>query len=495
MAERKVNFIFIQCDSLDGRILTHPLMSKVTVHLQKLAEKGVLFQNAYATSFMCVPSRASMWSGLYVHHCQSWNNYKGLEPETPTFLTPFASSNYQTVTFGKTDYLSGRHSLRARVSAWTRSASIRRPNYRMLFPQILLTENPRVHPGDWENMEKALAWLSKENLDSPFFLYLGLNLPHPPFVTSTYYQKKVPQEEIGVPPFDTADHPVLKYQKICKNWQYGFSPEVVKLVQSVYLGMVAEVDAIIGFFLQTLKKLSLLDRTFLVFTSDHGELALEHQQYYKMSPHEGSSRVPLIFSGPGIPEGKVICQPISLIDIFPTLLELAGLPAVTDLDGHSLVPFFLDGQQEERPVLAEFHDSSVCTGCFMLRKGDYKYIVYPGYPCQLFNLRQDPGELRNLAGEKSEIVKEMDADLRSLVDYEKVDCQAKDYDRESFSAWRKEQLTAGTYFQNMARIFSGWDYLKGEDILPWTEEDEERIKSWLKGKLDYGTPQSGKQGS
>jgi len=481
MAERKVNFIFIQCDSLDGRILTHPLMSETTVHLQKLAEKGVFFQNAYATSFMCVPSRASMWSGLYVHHCQAWNNYKGLEPDTPTFLTHFASAGYQTVTFGKTDYLSGHHTLRARVSAWTRSASIPRPNYRMLFPQILSTENPRVHSGDWENMEKSLVWLSKENRDTPFFLYFGLNLPHPPFITSACYQKKIPQQALAVPAIDTADHPVLKYQKVCKNWQHGFSPEVVKLVQSVYLGMVAEVDALVGFFLQTLEKLSVLDRSILVFTSDHGELALEHQQYYKMSPYEGSSRVPLIFSGPGIPEGEIISQPVSLIDIFPTLLELAGLPAVANLDGHSLVPFFLNSRQKTRSILAEFHDSSVCTGCFMLRKGDYKYIVYAGYPCQLFHLKEDPGELHNLAQEKLEVVKEMDKDLRSIVDYEKVDCQVKDYDRESFSRWRKEQLAAGTYWKNMACIFSGWDYLKEKDILPWTQEDEERIKSWLKG--------------
>ncbi|MCM8757026.1 MAG: sulfatase-like hydrolase/transferase, partial [Candidatus Omnitrophica bacterium] len=83
--ERLPNIIFIQCDSLDGRILGclgQPAGRQVTPYLDTLAGQGVLFRNTYANNFVCVPSRASMWSGMYTHHCQGWNNFKGLEPKT-----------------------------------------------------------------------------------------------------------------------------------------------------------------------------------------------------------------------------------------------------------------------------------------------------------------------------------------------------------------------------------------------------------------------------
>ncbi len=475
--------------------LGHPALRQATVNLDRMAEEGVLFQNTYASSFVCVPSRASMWSGLYTHHCQGWNNYKGLEPETPTFINHLAAAGYRTAIFGRTDHLSGRHTVRARVSAWTRSACILRPNYRMLPPQHLSEENPRPHLRDWQHVEKSLAWLAENrHRDTPFFLYLGFSAPHPPFVASSYYLKKIDQQAVDIPAADDNQHPALVYQRVCKNWQHGFSQEMVRKVRTTYLAMVSEVDAMVGFFRQQLKELGLADSTVVIFTSDHGELAMEHQQYYKMSPYEGSSRVPLLLCGPGLPRGTLIQQPVSLIDIFPTLLALAEAPVATYLDGHSLLPL-TRGKIEAYPdyVLAECHDSSLCTGCFLLRQGDWKYVVYAGLQPQLFHLKEDPGELQNLVEKKPSLAAEMEKKLRALVNYLEVDRQVKDYDRESFARWRQEQLAQGTYYETMSRIFSGWDYLSEEEIQPWTGEDEARIEVWLKGKDGDGCQHSGEK--
>ncbi|MCM8757027.1 MAG: sulfatase-like hydrolase/transferase, partial [Candidatus Omnitrophica bacterium] len=403
-------------------------------------------------------------------------------------LTFLQSAGYLPVIFGRTDHLSGRHSLRARVSAWTRSAWIRRPNYRMPLPRVKPEEDSRVHLSDWQQVEKSLVWLSQNAQDSqPFFLSLGFSSPHPPFFTSAYYWKKINRQTVALPPFDLADHPVLKQQRICKNWEHGFAPELVKQVRTVYLAMVSEVDAMMGYFLKKLRELSLADSTVLIFCSDHGELALEHQQYYKMSPYEGSSRVPLIISGPGIPRGKIVDWPVSLVDIFPTLMDLAENSGPDYLDGHSLIPIcFSQDHRHPEWVLAECHDSSLATGCFMLRKGKWKYVVYVGYQSQLFNLEQDQEEIHNLSEEKPSLVAELNHLLRSLVNYPAVDQQVKNYDRESFLAWRNEQVKAGTYFQNMAKIFSGWDDLSEKEVQPWTGEDEARINRWLKGETGNG---------
>lgn len=114
----------------------HAATRRATPNLDALAAGGVLFRNAYTNNPICCPSRASMWSGQFTHHCEGWNNYKGLEPDTPTFRTRLDAAGYRTQTFGKTDYLSGHHTVRARVSPWTRAANIRRPAYNMHGPKI-----------------------------------------------------------------------------------------------------------------------------------------------------------------------------------------------------------------------------------------------------------------------------------------------------------------------------------------------------------------------
>jgi len=275
----------------------------------------------------------------------------------------------------------------------------------------------------------------------------------------------------------------MPHRRIETNWLYGFSDEMIKTVRRIYFAMISEVDAMVGRVLDAVKELGLLDSTYVIFTSDHGELAMEHRQFYKMSMYEPSVHIPLIVAGPGVRRDVEVEAPVSLVDLYPTLMDMAGLERPGGLDGHSLVPVLV-GQPSDRPdwALSEFHDTTAVTGIFMLRRGDWKYIVHVGCEPQLFNLADDPAEVSNLAGLRPDVVKEMDGLLRQIVDYEAVDAKVKEYDRSSFRQWREEQRAAGTYERTMARIYSGWDHLSDDEVQPWTAEDEERIEQWLAGE-------------
>ena len=483
-SEKPGNILFIECDSMDGRVMgcmNHPAMKRATPNLDALARRGVLFRNAYSNNPICCPSRASMWSGLHTHRCEGWNNYKGLEPGAKTFLEGLKAAGYRTQTFGKTDYVSGQHSVRARVSAWTRSANIERPNYREPRPILASQNTPRLHDKDWKLADQGIAWLKEHGRDEkPFWLYLGFGLPHPPFKSARNFATLVDEAAITIPPPDQYDHPVMRYQRIVKNWEYGFSEELVKQTRLIYFAMIVEMDAIAGQLLSALDELGLRDSTYVIFISDHGENAMEHRQFYKMNLYESSARVPMIIAGPGVRQGVAVDALVSLVDIYPTLMAMAGAATPAGLDGHSLMPE-LRGQKRGRPdwVLSQYHDTSCNTGSFMLRRGDWKYIAYPGYEPMLFDLKSDPDEVRNLASSQAEMVKQMDSLLRSIVDYEAVDAKVKAYDRTSFKEWRATMKAKGTYEKNMAEIFSGNEGLSDNNLKPWTEEDEALIEKWL----------------
>lgn len=480
------NIVLIECDSMDGRMMGcmgHRAMGRATPNLDRLADQGTLFRQTYTNNPICCPSRASMWSGTYTHHCEGWNNYKGLEPSDPTFQTYLEEAGYHTQTYGKTDYLSGHHTIRARVSPWTRSADIPRAEYRMEGLEVYGPEVRRVHENDWRTVDNGIAWLQKaaEAPGRPLMLYLGLNAPHPAFRTSVHWLNQIDEAGVTLPSDDASDHPALAYQRLHKNWQHGFSGETVLNTRRIYAAMIAETDAMVGAVMDAVEALGMREETVIIFLSDHGELALEHGQFYKMSMYEGSVRVPLIIAGPQIRRGAVVDDLVSLVDLFPTLMDVGHIDHPSDLDGVSLMPLLRGEEDAARPdyALSEFHGTSLPTGTFMLRHGPWKYVAYVGYDPQLFNLGDDPDEIHNLAATRPDVVRAMDARLRKIVDIEAVDARVKAYDRRSFAAWRDEHRAVGDYEVLMARVFSGWDNLREDQIEPWTAEDEARIEAWL----------------
>jgi len=460
-----------------------------TPNLDRLAAGGALFTDAYTNSPICTPARASMLSGRYNFNCKAWNLYKALEPGDHTLFDVLTGVGYDVRTYGKTDYLSGGHTIRARVSAWTSTASIMKPNYIPKVPVIDRDENREHSVRDWGRLRDFLSGVEEQAASGkPFFSFIGFDAPHPDFITNEYYMNKIDMDAIEIPPRDEEPlHPVMEYHRVNKNWRHGIDDAMVRTVRGVYCAMIAQLDEVVGEALSKLEALGLAEDTYVIFTSDHGEMCMEHGTWYKSTHYEPSARVPLIIQGPGVAKGARHGDLVSLIDLYPTMCDMIGAKGSDNADGLSLFPLTTGKEQrlDRDCVFSEYHDSAINASAFMLRKGNYKYIAYPGlipvlWPPMLFDLERDRWELHNLAGERPELADEMDALLRGICDYEKVFEEVVAYDKKAFAGWREGELKAGTYRENMDRIFSGFDLPK-EAVPPsaWTGEDEKAIARWM----------------
>lgn len=472
---RPRNIVFIESDSMDGRpmgCMGHP--AAYTPNMDRLAARGVLFRNHYCNSPQCCPSRSSMWSGLHTHNVEGWNNNKGMDIGAPTFLTHLKDAGYQADIVGKTDYVSGGHSVANRVWAWTRAAEIDLAQKVRPVAQLKPAVGNRCH-GDWRRIDQTVEWLKEHGAKDgkPFFAYCGTGIPHPGFRTSRYWLDKIDADKVDVPPYEKDLHPVMRYMSATKATLGEFSDKEIRAVRRTYFAMIAELDAMIGEIMDTVDELDLTDSTYFIYTSDHGEMNMEHRQYLKNSLHEGSARVPLIIAGPGVRKGVVVDDLVSLIDMYPTLMDFCGLPHPKGLDGHSLMPL-MRGEASDRPdwVLSQYHSNFAQTGIFMLRQGDWKYIAYAGYEPQLFNLKDDPDEMTNLVASNPDKVREMDAKLREVVDYEAVDKKVKAYDRERFEGW------VGEIGEDKLAKFMRNPIYK-TDV--WTEEHDAKLAAWRRG--------------
>ncbi|GAB4322609.1 MAG: sulfatase-like hydrolase/transferase [Promethearchaeota archaeon] len=494
------NVVLVLVESWDGRVLGclgDPALARVTPNVDALAGGGVLFTNAYTSHPVCCPARANLWSGQYTFRCKSWNNHKGLEPGTPTLFDELRSAGYVLASkrggIGKHDYLSGGHSQQNRVTAWTGAANVLLPSYLQPKPVVHRWPSKRVHAVDWFDLARAKRFLrnQKEHGGSPFFLYLSLRAPHPRFRTSRHWLERVNLEAVRVPPEDELVHPVFHYQRISKAWRHGFDPESVRRTRAIYYAMVAETDAMIGELLAELDALGLRDDTVVAVTSDHGENNMEHRLFYKMNVYESSAKIPLVVAGPGVSRGRVVDVPVSLVDLYPTIVEAAGIQArvhETVVDGYSLWPLLKSGTGSRRPNFAfsMYTGTASPTSMFMYRRGAWKYVAYPGFRPQLFNLAEDPDEVRDFSFERPDVVAELDARLREFVDYPAVHEEWQAYCREAFRAWREEvrrrpvrlfeygaRKRRATYEEVMANTYKGF-----------TDEHARLIEAWLSGDPD-----------
>ena len=489
------NIIFIHAESMDGRkmgCMGHPALRNATPNLDGLAEEGVLFTNAYTNCPVCNPSRASMWTGKYPNHYDCWNNHEGIQDDAPIFRNTFESAGYRTAAIGPLDYTYGKHSIRDRVGSWTRSACIRRPISRT--PMPVVAENGTLNGRDWNWTYQAISQMREAAASNrPFMLYLTTGLVHPAFVAERRHMAMVDEGEIDIPPdlrsVDSSDHPAIAYMRITKNCDKQFSEAMVREIRHVYFAMIAALDELVGRVLHTLEDLGLADSTYVIFSSDHGEMAGEQNQILKRSMYESSAHVPLIIRGPDVRNGAVVDTPVSLVDLYPTLMDMGRIqyddyaqnPGYAEtLDGESLMPQLVGNAERERDwAMCEYHGDRCCTGTFMLRKGVWKYVKHVGYESQLFNLEADPWEAENLAGSRQDVAGELEGILTRNFDCEGIDARAKQYDKESFRRWCEATKADGTYADTMARVYSGFDRLCIEDIVPWREEDERVIEGWL----------------
>ena len=491
----KPNIIMIHAESMDGRkmgCMGEPSMQNATPNLDSLAESGVMFSNAYTNCPVCNPSRASMWSGKYPHHHDCWNNHNGLHDDVPLFRDTFDRAGYQTAAIGPLDYKWGMHSIRDQVGSWTRSARIMRPISRT--PMPVISNDPSPYAADWERTYQGIDFLHQASRsDRPFMMYLTTGLVHPAFIGSARHMEMIAADRIEIPPtlgsMEMTSHAVMEYIRVTKNCDQRFSEDLVHQIRHIYFGMIAALDEMVGRVMRALEDFGFADNTYIIFSSDHGEMAGEQNQILKRTMYEPSNHIPLIIRGPGLRQGVTVEAPVALIDIYPTLMAMAGLDFSDfnhhlnypeQLDGESLMPLLCGEQADRRDwAFSEYNGDRCCTGAYMLRRGSWKYVKYIGSEPELYNLEADPWETDNVAAKSPEVVCELDGILEENFDCATIDARAKEYDRATFTRWRQQAKADGVYEATMANVYSGFDRQCIENIMPWRGEDEAIIEAWL----------------
>jgi len=269
-----------------------------------------------------------------------------------------------------------------------------------------------VH-SDGKTAVKAIE-LIKQHKDNPFFLAVGLVRPHVPFVAPSKYFEPYPHEQMVLPPKvenDWDDIPARGINYVT-SVNGEMSEEQEKKAVAGYYASVAYMDAQVGKILKTLKEEGLEDNTIVVFTSDHGFHLGEHRFWMKVSLHEESVRVPLIIKVPG--KAPAVCNSFSeLLDLYPTLADLAGIEASKGLQGKSLVKTLNNPQVEVRDFAFSVSQEGKS---FLVRNHKWAYIQYDedaGAGMELFDMEYDTKQYNNLAHNPAydDVVQEMQLKL------------------------------------------------------------------------------------
>ncbi len=416
----------------------HPIVR--TPNLDRLAGRGVRFDNAYTPSPICVPARASLATGRYVHQSRCWSNAQPYHGQIDGWGHRLIAEGHRVVSVGKLHYRSDEDDngfdeeiLPLHVAGtigWVRGLLRREPG---VFDKCHEFAE-QIGPGeaDYSDYDRkvcaaACAWLRGEAprlRDKPWVLFVSLVRPHYPLTCPKAYYDRYPPERMDPPRRGdlaaVAAHPVVAALRRYMNYDDFFDDRTRLIARASYYGLCSFIDDLAGQVLCALEDSGQDQETLVLYTSDHGELLGNHGLWTKCVMYEDAAAIPMLLSGPGIPQGKCVATPTSLVDVHQTVLEATGLGLAgedRDLPGRSLLET-LAAPDEARPVFSEYHDGGSITGMFMLRRGRWKYVHYPGYRPQLFDLEGDPHELNDL-GESADHAGERracEAALRKVVD-------------------------------------------------------------------------------
>ncbi len=438
------NLLFILSDQhhrLFSGAYGHPLIR--TPNIDALAQRGTRFQNAYTNCPICVPERASLATGRYVHQIGFWDNGHPYDGSVPSWHKRLREQGYTCDSIGKLHFKGqgADHGFSNEVeplhvvdgSGDVLGCIRDNPPLRDKHGELAKAGggDSTYLQYDARCSEHALRWLAEhKNKEQPWAVFLNFVCPHPPYIAPDKLYAQYPLEDIPLPPQWTPgtwpQHPVMDYFRRFFSFDDGQDEETVRRVTAAYMGTTTYLDQQIGKVLNALEEHGLKDETRVIYSSDHGECLGARGLFGKFTLYDEAAAVPLIVAGPDVPVGKVVNTPVSLVDIFPTTLECLGAERVDeDLPGRSLWQL-ANEEDQERTVFSEYHALGTEHGCFMLRRARYKYNYYVGAPPQLFDLQEDPDELNDLsaAPEHQELMQGFEQELRQLLDPEAVDAQA-----------------------------------------------------------------------
>ncbi|MEO0415818.1 MAG: sulfatase, partial [Verrucomicrobiota bacterium] len=422
---KKPNVVMLLSDDLSTALsgFGHPQCK--TPHLDKLAEVGMRFENMHCQYPVCGASRNSLMTGLHPYRNGMLGNSGNLRQNMPDVVTLsqlFKNNGYYAGRVSKIYHMGIPPEILAGTAdhddppSWHEVTNIKageqnvpgeRTNWSpgdkgsQSFTGVIGTEGDLYH-ADGMAAEAAVEFL-KKNKDRPFFLGCGFVRPHVPLVAPAKYFDPYVKEDMILPEVPKDDlNDVPKVIREYKTYQrYGFTPELHQGMLQAYYASVSYMDAQVGRVLAALDELGLRENTIVIFSSDHGYMLGEHNKFQKQHLFEQSTRVPFILSVPWMAEkhGARTQQITELVDLYPTIAELAQLDPPKELHGTSLVPLLADPETEQWEKDLAFTISR--NGGESIRTHDWRYTHW-GYGSQgqeLFDLKNDPGEFKNLAND------------------------------------------------------------------------------------------------
>ncbi|MEM7271482.1 MAG: sulfatase-like hydrolase/transferase [Actinomycetota bacterium] len=422
------------CGYAGDRLVTTP-------NLDRLAVRGATFTAAYTNNPICMPARASLATGRYGSTIGSYDNgspYDG--GVTPSFGHRLREADRVAVTFGKLHFdpeadsgfrthlpLQAKRGYGAAIQSWARGSA--RPNRIMVDHALDAAPGPSEYERyDRHTTASACRWLTEEApRDRPWLAHVSYAHPHYPFRAPA---ARLPADDVEIPlppawrSSDWPRNPELDARRRLTGYdEHALDEDELRRLRWVYAGMVNAVDAQIGLVLSALGESGLADETVVVYTSDHGDMLGSHGFLMKGLLYDASARVPLVMAGPGV-DGDTTCETaVSLVDVFPTVLDVTGCRQTDedrDLPGTSLLSVAGGADDPDRAVFSEYHGPSSTAASFMIRRGRWKFVRHlaDGTPPQLFDLAADPDELDDRADEPAiePLLAELDDELCAVVD-------------------------------------------------------------------------------
>ena len=395
-------------------------------NVTRLAQEGVVFEHAYCSSPLCAPSRASMITGSLPSRIGVYDNGAELSASLPTIAHRLRANGYRTCLAGKMHFIGPDqlHGFEERLTPdiypaglhwipdWEASPAKKLPWYHDMSSVFEAGVSEASLQLDYDEevafrSVRAIYDLARARDGRPFLLIASFSQPHDPWEVPTEYWDRYEDVTIDSPrvaaiPDAELDPHSRRIREMCGGSGIDVPDEIVLKARRAHYAAVSYVDDKLGQLLEALETVGLRDDTLVIFTADHGEMLGERGLWYKMSFFEDSARVPLIVSAPSKFGPRRVSANVSLLDIAPTLAELAGAGVAAGagmLDGVSLVPLLgADGAERADTVVGEYLAEGAIAPVVMIRQGSFKFICSPGDPDQLFDLTKDPDELSNLAG-------------------------------------------------------------------------------------------------
>ncbi|WP_251976085.1 choline-sulfatase [Salinicola avicenniae] len=470
------NILVLMADQVNGTLFEDgPADFLHMPNLKALAARSARFSKAYTPSYLCAPGRAAFMSGQLPSRSGVYDNAAEFPSSIPTWAHHLRRAGYATCLSGKMHFVGPDqlHGFESRLTTdvypadfgWT--PDYRKPGERIDWWYHNLGSVTGAGVAEISNQmeyDDEVAFLAEQKLYDlarghdarPWAMCVSFTHPHDPYVARRKYWDLYADCEHLEPtlaevPYAEQDPHSQRLYVANDYTQFDIQPEHVRRARRGYFANLSYVDDKIGGILDVLERTRMLDDTLILFVSDHGDMLGERGLWFKMSPFEGSSRVPLMIGGPGITPGR-IDDPVSTLDVNATLADLVGLDlsAIEPwTDGESLVPLMpgaAPGRRRETPVYLEYAAEGTDAPLVTIRQGRYKFNHCELDPPQLFDLETDPMEQRNLAedADHAELLADFQRQCRERWDMARFDAEVRESQARRLIVY--EALRNGAYY-------------------------------------------------